>query len=570
VTETTHAQEASLDPRRWWTLVIVLATVIITLLDLSVLNVAIPTILHDLHTTVPSVEWVITGYSLIYASLMMVGGRLGDIYGHRRIYVVGLALFGIGSLISALAPSVGVLLFSHVIIEGTGAAFLAPNNLAILSNTFRGAERPKAFALWGATMGAAVAFGPVVGGFLTTDYSWRWAFGINVLIVPLTIVGAMFFMPSGQRKARIPVDLPGAAMIAVGTFLLIFSFSQGGIYGWSAPIKAFDIGTTTLWPVSAPCSISLATLLISLLTLAGFVVYERAKERRGDHPLFEFSQLRFKTFRYGLPALIILGLAQLGMMFALALFLQEAVHLTALQNGLWLAPAGIAVMVGAQTGGFATRWVTPTTVVRIGMAIQVVAYLLVGMSITRQVAFWELVPALSVVGLGVGLTSSQLTSVCLSEISIEKSGVASGANVTARQLGAALGVAILGSILTVQALNHALAAIPSSHLSAVAQSQLAAAVRAAGPNAKLPPGLGAAATVLADRVLGDSVGAGTRAAMLFNAVAVAVGLVFACLIPRVKVASAHSPIEVMETFDDLELAIADPRETLGRAPFDGP
>ena len=182
------------DPRRWFTLAIVVLAVLIVALDTTVLNVAIPTILRDLDTTLPSLQWVITGYSLTFASLLIIGGRLADLYGARRMFVLGATLFGVGSLLASLAQSVPVLILGEALIEGLGASLMMPATLSILSSTFRGHERATAFAIWGATAGAAVALGPLLGGFLTTSYSWRWSFRINLIVIPVAIIGAMLVM----------------------------------------------------------------------------------------------------------------------------------------------------------------------------------------------------------------------------------------------------------------------------------------------------------------------------------------------------------------------------------------
>ena len=289
-----EALDPSQDPRRWITLGILITAVILIAIDTSVLNVSIPTILRDLHTTVPSLEWVITGYSLTFATLLVIGGRLGDIYGHRRLFIIGAALFGTGSLLASVSQSVGVLILGEAIIEGIGASLMTPATLAILSTTFRGRERATAFAVWGATLGAAVAFGPVLGGVLTTNYSWRWSFRINVIVAPLAVLGAVLVMPArvGERR-KVPIDVPGAAMIASGMFLLVFAISEGGTYGWLHPTQALSVGGFELWPLGAPVAAAPVALVAALAILGSFVVYERRKERRGRNPLFEFSQLRF-------------------------------------------------------------------------------------------------------------------------------------------------------------------------------------------------------------------------------------------------------------------------------------
>src|SRR4051794_3335046 len=172
--------DPAVDPRRWFTLAIIITAVLIVVLDNTVLNVAIPTILRDFHTTLPALEWVVTGYALTFATLLIIGGRLADLYGSRRVFVIGTALFGIGSLLASVATSVPMLIVGEAIIEGIGASLMLPATLGILSRTFRGRERAAAFAAWGAVAGAAIAFGPILGGYLTTYHSWRWAFRINV------------------------------------------------------------------------------------------------------------------------------------------------------------------------------------------------------------------------------------------------------------------------------------------------------------------------------------------------------------------------------------------------------
>src|SRR6476661_2257965 len=261
-------QPEELDPGRWVTLVIAITAAFIVVLDNTVLNVSIPTIVRDLHTSLPSVQWVITGYALTFAALLIIGGRLGDAYGHRKIFVIGVALFGVGSFIASISTSVGELILGEAIIEGIGASLMMPTTLAILSGAFQGRERAKAFAAWGATAGVAAAFGPVVGGFLTTNYSWRWSFRINVIVAPLAIIGALLFMKdSVSTRRRAKLDFLGAALVAAGMFLLVFALSEGGTYGWVTPVENFTIAGRVLWPATRSVSIMPIVFLVALVIL---------------------------------------------------------------------------------------------------------------------------------------------------------------------------------------------------------------------------------------------------------------------------------------------------------------
>ncbi|GAC1595396.1 MAG: MFS transporter [Acidimicrobiales bacterium] len=524
------------DPRRWITLAIVISSIFIVVLDNSVLNVAIPTILRDFHTTLPTLEWVVTGYALTFASLLIIGGRLGDLFGHRRIFVVGAFLFGAGSLMAALSQSVAVLILGEAIIEGIGASLMMPTTLAILSTTFTGRERATAFAAWGATAGTAAGFGPGVGGYLTTNFSWRWSFGINVVIAPLAILGAEVFMTQARTPARRPkIDLPGAALAAVGMFLLVFGLTEGGTYGWIRPLRSFSVAGQKVWSGGLPLSITPVVFVAAMTILTAFYWVERSKERSGLDPLFEFGQLRHKGFRYGLLTTTILALGQLGLIFALPIFLQDAKHLSAERNGLWMLPLGLFIIMGAQIGGRLTRVAGVTAVVRLGLCCETSGLVVIGFAIRPTVTFLALLPGFVLFGLGVGFASSQLTNVVLSDIDPEKSGVASGANTTVRQMGSGLGAAIIGSILTAQTVRHAVATVGGSpELSEGIRRQALSQIRTLGPNYAPSAHLPVADITLLNRALADAITHGTRPAIFFAASFVFLGTLVSLLIPPVR------------------------------------
>jgi EmrB/QacA subfamily drug resistance transporter len=547
--------------RRWVTLAIVLMSTVIVVLDNTVLNVAIPTILREFHTTVPTLEWVITGYALTFATLLIIGGRLGDLYGTRRMFIIGAAVFAAGSLLAALSWNVASLIFGEAIIEGIGASLMLPASLSLLSSTFQGRERATAFAAWGAVAGSAAGLGPVVGGFLTTDVSWRWSFGINVIVAPLAIVGALLFIPKRTHPAqREPLDAPGAALIATGMFLLVFALSEGGTYGWIRPIADFRIAGWRAWPATRPVSIVPAILVLAVMFLTTFYHYERGRERRRRSPLFEFGLLEHPTFRYGLLATVVLAMGQFGMGLALALFLQESLHLTALENGLWMLPFGLLILVGAPIGGRLAQRIGAVSVVRIGLVSQVVGLVYIAFAMSTQTTFFRLLPGLVCYGIGGGFAFSQLTNVVLSQIPNNKSGVASGTNTTMRQVGSALGIAVIGTVVTTQTISHSVSGIGRSMLTAGTKRDAIARVHALGasysPAAVNRP---AVAKTLSD-IVARAVASASHDAVLFAAAVVVVGTLLSLLIPKLPLEPHVTPAEELAA-----LVPIDPEDALRQA-----
>ena len=553
------ALETPEDPRRWITLAIVIISAFIVVLDNTVLNVAIPTILREFHTTLPSLEWVVTGYALTFATFLIIGGRLGDVYGHRRVFVIGAALFGVGSLLASISHSVGMMIIGEAIIEGLGASLMLPATLAILSTTFHGRERATAFAAWGATAGVAAASGPVVGGFLTNFYSWRWAFRINVAIAPLAILGAMLFMQRGERAARrVKIDVPGAVLIAVGMFSLVFALSEGGIYGWLTPTKDFTIAGHVVWPTTRAISIIPLFFAVAVVALLAFTLVERAKERNNSSPLFEFAYLRFKTYRYGLLTGVVIAMGQLGISFVLPVFLQDGRHISPWHNGLWVLPSGLFIIVGAQLGGRLINRFGTIQVVRSGLVIYEIGLLLMLHSISLHLTALELLPGLALYGLGVGFALAQLTNVVLSEIPPEGSGVASGANTTVRQVGSALGVAVIGTVLTVQTVSYAVQYIKASSLSAARKAQAIAGIHARGSGYTAPQTAGHATADVIRVALEQGVVHGTRVALVFAFVVVGIGTFISLLIPNTAPIPADERHHGANGFEPLEPLDPDP------------
>jgi EmrB/QacA subfamily drug resistance transporter len=438
---------SEVDPRRWWTLALVLLAILMVVIDTTVLTVSIPTMRRDLDTTLPAMQWVVSGYALSYASFLVIGGRLGDMYGPRRLLLAGATLFGIGSFIASNATSVPTLILGEAVIEGIGAALLTPSSLAILANTYSGRDRSIAYAAWGTVMGCGSAFGPLLGGYLTSYHSWRWAFRVNVIIVPVVLLGTLYLVRRDDvDRIKSRLDFLGAFLVAAGCFLVVFGATQGDTYGWWAPTTPFTIGGNHVWPEPFPLSPVTLAFTLGTVLLVAFVRLERGKEARGGNPLFEFSQFRYLTFRYSVASTFLMSIAQTGGLFVLPLFLQDVKHLSAIDNGLWILPMGLCIIAGAQIGGFLSGRVESTLILRWGLVVNVVGLVAEAFVLRPGVTYAEILPVFVVYGLGAGLFMSQLMKITLSEIPPTHSAGASAVNSTARQTGGAFGAAIIGSI----------------------------------------------------------------------------------------------------------------------------
>ena len=331
--------------------------------------------------------------------------------------------------LASLAQSVPVLVVGEAIIEGIGASLMMPATLGILSTTFHGRERATAFAVWGATAGAAVAFGPLLGGFLTTNYSWRWAFRINVDRRPARDPrrAAVHAAQPRRRSQRERIDVPGALLVASGMFLLVFALSEGGTYGWwrAARGRSRSSGPRSGRPTSR-ASRSSRSRSSSRSCCSPRSTWSSGARSDGDaDPLFEFGQLRRLGFRYGLLTTLVLAMGQLGFLFVLPVFLQDGRHLSAVDNGLWLLPSGICDRHRRpdRRAAHPSHRQRPRSCAS-GLVLEAVGLLvMVARHLAPTSRSWSLLPGLAVFGIGIGFASSQLTNVMLSEIPKERAGV---------------------------------------------------------------------------------------------------------------------------------------------------
>jgi EmrB/QacA subfamily drug resistance transporter len=419
---------------RWWALATVALGVSLIIMDATVVNVALPVIIEDLHLDSTQAEWMNAVYSLMFAAFLMTLGRIGDISGRRRLFLVGMLVF-VAASIAAGSSGGGAALIAARLLQGVGAAMILPATLSTVNAMFTGRERAIAFAVGGSTIGGMAAVGPLVGGWLTTDVSWRWAFWINVPVGLLVIAGILTVVPETRdESAPRGLDLSGVVLSALGLGAIVFALIEGQNYGWWRQAS----GTLSPVPIA---------LAVGLLLMAEFVAVQRARARRGKVVLVDLRLLGIRSFRYGAIAALIVALGEFGLLFTLPLLLQNSLGFSALGTG-WL-------IVSLAVGTFVVSGMTPQltqryggrAVVRMGLAAEAFAVAGLALTLSASISGWLIAGWLFLYGIGVGMATAQLTSVILAEVPVADSGQASGLQSTFRQLGSALGVAILGSLL---------------------------------------------------------------------------------------------------------------------------
>ena len=517
---------------RWLGLAMLSLGVAMIIVDATIVNVSVPAIIRDLDIKGTEAEWVNTSYALVFAAFLITLGRLGDQRGRRRMYLLGLVVFMVASVIAGFASS-GPMLIGARLLQGIGGAMIVPSTQSILNANFRGHDRAIAFGIWGAVIGGMAALGPLLGGWFTTNLSWHWSFFINIPVGIVAIVGTLYFIrESRDEHAQAGFDLPGFLLITFGLGAFIFGLIEGNTYGWWTPKQSFEILGWT-WPLEGVSIVPFA-IGFGILALLLFAWVEVRRARAGKFFLFDFDLWRYPAFRYGNLAGTIVSLGEFGLLFVLPLFLQATLGLSAFDTGVIFLALAIGAFVAAPVAARLANRYGPRRTVSLGMALEAMGILIVTLQLGATVSGLQLMLPLFVYGLGVGLATAQLTSVTLSDIPVEKSGVASGANSTMRQVGSALGIAILGTILLVSlgaGVRDELADVPG--LSASAAESIAVAMESSAgqalPGIREQPDSAAIVPLLED--------AFGQAARLTGFVAfgfILVGLGFSVLLPETR------------------------------------
>lgn len=505
--------------RRHLALVVMSLGVSLIVVDATIVGVMLPQIVDGLKATADQAEWTTSIYPLVFAALLIPCGRAGDLAGRRRMFVLGTAIFMAASLLAAAAGDAGALIAARAL-QGLGASLIMPATLATVNAIFTGRERAVAFGIWGSLIGGMAALGPLIGGALATSLGWRWAFAINLPLGLALIAGTLMLMPETRQPAERGVDLPGAVLATLGLGALVCGLIEGPYYGWWTSLRPPPAGLHD-WPWGlspVPMLLALAAVLLILLAMV-----EKTRSAAGRPVMLDPALLRIASFRRGNAVAALISVGELGLLFVLPLFLAGVHGDDPLQISLAVLPLAVGAFLAGPFAGRLAERAGPHRVVRLGLAMEVGAVLGLGWTLGATTGGGGLAPWMLLYGVGLGLTSAQLTSVCLAEVPPGRAGQASGIQSTSRQLGAALGIALVGAVFVTGLGRETTRLLAGTPLPPERQTAVVRELRdSAGTYArdlKQTPGMRAAAQA-ADHGLA----AATRQAVLATAAILAIGL----------------------------------------------
>jgi EmrB/QacA subfamily drug resistance transporter len=479
---------------RWWTLGAMCFALFMIMLDNTVVNVALPSIQRDLHASLSALEWTVNAYTLTLAVMLITGGRLGDIFGRRRMFLFGVIVFGCSSLIIGLSPDDTVLVAFRAV-QGIGAACMMPASLAIITQSFPPHERGTAIGTWAGVSALALAIGPVVGGVLTQDVSWRAIFFINPPIAAVAVLVCLFAArESRDETVDRTIDYQGIVLVTVGLTALVLALIKSDSWGWGS-------------------SKTLGLLVLSAVALAGFVT----TELRVRAPMLDFSFFRTRTSVGVNIVAFIISFAMFAQFFFLTLYMQNVLHLSPLATGVRFLPSTIFLVVLGPVAGRLTDRLGPRPLMVVGLLLVAIA-VYIDSHITIHTGYGLLLPGFIVMGCGMGLTMSPMSTAAMNAVDRSKAGAASGILSMSRMVGSTFGVAVMGALVTTigrSKLNQSLPDVPAHVRSAIASTLGSGAAPGGHPSPQIVAAIRAAFV--------SSLGTG----MLVGAIATLIGAVVA-------------------------------------------
>jgi MFS transporter, DHA2 family, multidrug resistance protein len=511
--------------RRWFLLAIMCLSLVLVVMSVSGLNTALPTIQRELGASASELQWIVDSYAVVFAGLLLSAGAIGDRFGRRGALLAGLAVFGLGALLGGLGSDPTQVIASRAVM-GIGAAFIMPATLSIITSIFPPQERPRAIAIWAGFAGAGASIGPVVTGSLLEGFWWGSTLLVNVPVVLGTFAAVWTFAPSSRDDTHTPLDPVGALLSLIGLSSLIFGIIEGPENGW------------TSGPV-------LAAFLVAGAVLASFVAWER----RSDHPMLPLTLFRDRRFSTGSGVITVSFFVMFGFFFLITQYLQFARGYSALEAGLAGLPASLAFLVfSPRSAGLVDRY-GPARVMALGLTVVAGAFALLT-TLTTDTPYLVIGAAFALLGAGMSITAAPATSEIMTSVPLSKAGVGSAVNDTTRELGGALGIALLGSIA-----NSAYrSGVDLDGIQLLARNRAAAeeSIGAAASVAQQVPGGG--------EVVSQAASAFTDAFTLTNRVALAIALTAAAAVltvlrPRAGEPATDEAGDDVDDFDRFELGL---------------
>ena len=414
------------ETRKWFTLAAVSFGLFMIMLDNTVVNVALPAIQSDLEADLSELQWVVTGYALTFAALMLIGGKVADAYGRRLIFVVGIAIFTTASLWCGLADSSDELIAARVL-QGVGAALMNPATLSIIAATFPAHQRGTAIGIWAGVSALALAIGPLVGGLITQHIDWSWIFFVNVPVGILAIAASFLFIDETRDETHERLDLPGLATSGVGLFALTYGLIEANTYGWTSP--RID-----------------GAFAVAVVMLAVFVLLERHQRA----PMLQLELFRNGTYTGANLVVLLVALAMFGVFFFVSLYMQNVLGYSAVQTGAAFLPMTILIILVAPIAGKTSDRIGSRGLLTVGMVL-VAGQLLYFSRLGVDSSFWNLLPGFLVGGVGMAMTMTPSAAAATRSVPVDKAGVGSAVLNASRQVGGSLGIALMGAIMAAEA-----------------------------------------------------------------------------------------------------------------------
>ena len=499
-------------PLRWVSLVFICLAIFISTVDSTIVNVALPSISADLDAGTSGLQWVMDGFNIAAAGFILLGAGIADRFGRKGTFMAGLALFGAASISGAFSPTIEILVGSRVLM-GLGAALMYPPALALLAVTFAPAERRKAVVVWAAMGGAGLALGPTIGGILLSHFWWGSVLLVNVPVAAVGLMGAAVTLPRSRRPGAPPLDVIGAVLSVIALVCLVFGIIEGPNRGWSSPVIV-------------------GAIVIGLAGAVGFVLWEL----RAPHPMLDLRVFRSGGVIGGTAAFAVGYLSLTGVLFVLPSFMEYVLDESALVSGMALMPLGLVFVVFSFLSPTLARRFGDRSVISIGLMTMALGCCAMAL-LARTGGYGVVAIGLAIYGLGLGLSGAPSTAVILDGVPTSKAGDGSAASQLARQLGAAFGVAVIGTVLAV---TYATGLDDSTaDLSTVQASDATASVAGAQAVAEqLDPTAAASLTSAANTAFDD----GARAALLITAGILVLGTAvsWSALRPKEAVPATHS------------------------------